>query len=85
MNLNWLWRFIPAHAGNTRLLRYNLPMQAVYPRACGEHQAADKILDDDSGLSPRMRGTHKQWLYIKFSARFIPAHAGNTLKLYSCL
>ena len=76
-------RFIPAHAGNSppQVTRRTLP--PVHPRACGELDC--KHFEDrvDSGSSPRMRGTHRQHERRSALVRFIPAHAGNSLPLFS--
>ena len=71
-------RFIPAHAGNTRLrlsLRARLP---VHPRACGEHCTKKSGHRAGDGSSPRMRGTRVVTQVLAVRYRFIPAHAGNT-------
>ncbi len=77
-------RFIPARAGNTCLMPTPQHRGSVYPRSRGEHNSlVDNLLFAD-GLSPLARGT----LYLQplrvVSRRFIPARAGNTLKLYNC-
>ncbi len=52
-----LHRFIPAHAGNT--LEEHCPawIDAVHPRACGEHVVRFWCNRTTRGSSPRMRGT----------------------------
>ena len=70
---------IPACAGNT----FNRPpsrfRQRDHPRVCGEHAADICENPEDTGSSPRVRGTRKspsnrlRWLGI------IPACAGNTI------
>ena len=72
-------RFIPAHAGNTSL---SLPPEipsTVHPRACGEHRLRAFGTCSVTGSSPRMRGTHLRGNFRRQAARFIPAHAGNTV------
>ena len=71
-------RFIPAHAGNTSLILFNVVFISVHPRACGEYSIGFLLTTPQSGSSPRMRGipTHQKTI-IPFP-RFIPAHAGNT-------
>ena len=71
-------RFIPAHAGNTNWLLAAWTSSAVHPRPRGEHDP--KISPDHckAGSSPPTRGTPGPWPQRRFSARFIPAHAGNT-------
>ncbi len=72
-------RFIPAHAGNTRRVRIRWRRQPVHPRACGEHAAPTAEDLAEGGSSPRMRGTLDDRYEAFQAARFIPAHAGNTL------
>jgi len=72
-------RFIPAHAGNTPVGLLIDFADPVHPRACGEHDEAYIAGTREDGSSPRMRGTHRHGLGPAVAARFIPAHAGNTL------
>ena len=74
-------RFIPAHAGNTDCGLQTVIKVAVHPRACGEHWENTAGMDTVCGSSPRMRGTHRRGKATIGANRFIPAHAGNTLKL----
>ena len=54
-------------------------LPTVHPRACGEHTCLMAVPMVLCGSSPRMRGTpHIPNLVIQ-QARFIPAHAGNTV------
>ncbi len=73
-------RFIPAHAGNTS----NSPLPArafpVHPRARGEHCAALGMQPAFDGSSPRTRGTLTASGNLIQLRRFIPAHAGNTVR-----
>ena len=71
-------RFIPAHAGNTRSAGVGSPNGSVHPRARGEHLEPLGWTCDHPGSSPRTRGTHISNIRSSSSARFIPAHAGNT-------
>ena len=71
-------RFIPAHAGNTKIEMALGVMASVHPRACGEHTASHKYRKAPYGSSPRMRGTHLPAVDDPGKGRFIPAHAGNT-------
>ena len=52
------FRFIPAHAGNTRKFDMDNALGAVHPRACGEHMPVRPRNSVPIGSSPRMRGTH---------------------------
>ncbi len=77
-------RFIPAGAGNTRMLMRVSAIYSVYPRWRGEHHGnftADVLA---LGLSPLARGTQADRKTVFSQRRFIPAGAGNTLKLYIC-
>ena len=51
------YRFIPAHAGNTRHQQLGNRLPAVHPRACGEHWVGFRVNPTPIGSSPRMRGT----------------------------
>jgi len=77
-------RFIPAHAGNTRVTRGASTPVSVHPRACGEHETIATRAQASSGSSPRMRGTHVKTAQAALIRRFIPAHAGNTAGLAVC-
>ena len=68
-------RFIPACAGNTASLAALYRLIAVHPRVCGEHASEKRSSRTAPGSSPRVRGT----LFDR--ARFIPACAGNTLRI----
>ena len=71
-------RFIPAHAGKTRVGARRPVGAPVHPRACGENCFAV----DEAGLwlgsSPRMRGKRPASEPAPPLRRFIPAHAGKT-------
>jgi len=71
-------RFIPARAGNTRSATYCLRFWTVHPRACGEHPVGYTGFGNNSGSSPRVRGTRRHWRRKQRRKRFIPARAGNT-------
>ena len=73
-----LFRFIPAHAGNTPPQPLLAARNRVHPRACGEHSTSGSIGGQCGGSSPRMRGTPRSIRGIRRAFRFIPAHAGNT-------
>ena len=50
-------RFIPAPAGNIVHVSAGLKVNAVHPRACGEHAASGSDNAASPGSSPRLRGT----------------------------
>ena len=71
-------RFIPAGAGNTKLICRPAPLMTVHPRGRGEHQTTYTVLGQISGSSPRARGTPRRRRKPHDQGRFIPAGAGNT-------
>ena len=74
-------RFIPAYAGNTRRRFQRIHDLAVHPRVCGEHPRRHSEAAAYVGSSPRMRGTRFAGI-MKFRIhRFIPAYAGNTIRI----
>ena len=75
--LNHAVRFIPAFAGNAETPNLDHPHSSVHPRVCGERRPAVLDLGDDSGSSPRLRGTHARGAHVGETGRFIPAFAGN--------
>ena len=75
----FLYRFIPAGAGNTRLIVESLPHMTVHPRGCGEHDKAWSSRGPRFGSSPRVRGTLRPTPTLSENNRFIPAGAGNTV------
>ena len=72
-------RFIPAHAGNTAGWAGCRSVEAVHPRARGEHLRPERRPYPLGGSSPRTRGTLRFRLCHCLYIRFIPAHAGNTI------
>ena len=74
----WNRRFIPASAGNTSGCQYPSDGIPVHPRVCGEHSGSFSQLHDNSGSSPRLRGTLASSSAANVADRFIPASAGNT-------
>ena len=72
------YRYIPAHAGNTRSCWSACSARAVHPRARGEHDSGTGWALDTSGTSPRTRGTPNHLANLRNHGRYIPAHAGNT-------
>ena len=73
-------RFIPAHAGNRRGVITGHHASPVHPRACGEQGKYLSRAPAIGGSSPRMRGTDVRIADVAQFRRFIPAHAGNSLK-----
>ena len=71
-------RFIPALAGNTFLRIVQSGLRGVHPRARGEHLPDFCSNENESGSSPRSRGTRHDAERTAVVARFIPALAGNT-------
>ena len=70
--------FIPAGAGNTRVLSNRPPIRSVHTRGCGEYVAARKADINPAGSSPRVRGIRGYGVGHSGGRRFIPAGAGNT-------
>ena len=81
---NLCGRFIPAGAGNTEPAYGCIAVFTVYPRWRGEHHPCPFGAVGDRGLSPLARGTLNERLHDAAPQRFIPAGAGNTLKIYYC-
>ena len=71
-------RIIPAPAGNTIACTAATVSAADHPRACGEHLFFGRVVLDQAGSSPRLRGTRLQTVGIASCRRIIPAPAGNT-------
>ncbi|BAI00898.1 hypothetical protein APA22_41110 (plasmid) [Acetobacter pasteurianus IFO 3283-22] len=74
-------RFIPACAGNTRIVCITNSRPAVHPRVCGEHTVVFADGQTLNGSSPRVRGTPENGVWRRCRYRFIPACAGNTLTM----
>ena len=75
------YRFIPAGAGNTALLCRSRSVPTVYPRWRGEHGNRSLNSTPASGLSPLARGTLEPVFLSARNFRFIPAGAGNTVRI----
>ena len=78
-------RFIPACAGNSIELNKPIICSPVHPRLRGElrfHLLGARFL---IGSSPLARGTRLNTLGSRFFRRFIPACAGNSLKMVTTL
>ena len=78
-------RIIPAHAGNTDILRPQSVPRADHPRARGEHPCARFQGVSFFGSSPRTRGTLGVGGAGGKGVDIIPAHAGNTPSNFRCL
>ena len=74
-------RFIPACAGNTSPPQTSDRGSPVHPRVCGEHNASGQPKRHYTGSSPRVRGTPVRRASHATRRRFIPACAGNTIRL----
>ncbi len=74
-------RFIPAGAGNTPAPVPRCAAGPVYPRRCGEHDRSIPAIQFRNGLSPQVRGTPDSIKPGENWHRFIPAGAGNTLRV----
>ena len=74
----WIFRFIPAGAGNSGPPLPQKCHSPVYPRWRGELGSADDELPLDYGLSPLARGTRVAAAHRWRTHRFIPAGAGNS-------
>jgi len=55
-------RFIPTHVGNTPEAAHRQRIYPVHPHACGEHIIFPKPPVGMVGSSPRMWGTHNQFI-----------------------
>ena len=73
-------RFIPAHAGNTWTGRCFRKRSTVHPRTRGEHMRWVVSPRSRIGSSPHTRGTRLNSFPRHVRIRFIPAHAGNTIR-----
>ena len=83
-SLSPVGRFIPAGAGNSADVKKARFLWPVYPRWRGELHQRLKVAIRFLGLSPLARGTRKSMTDIVSHNRFIPAGAGNSLKVYIC-
>jgi len=80
-----LGRFIPAPAGNAARSRRWCPRRSVHPRACGERASVAGGSAAAAGSSPRLRGTLSNFATDQLRERFIPAPAGNALRIKVCV
>jgi len=70
-------RFIPACAGNGRIIACERVLMTVHPRVCGERLWWAASDEARNGSSPRVRGTGGLSFPLHGLGRFIPACAGN--------
>ena len=70
------YRSIPACAGEPRGIYPMLPTPEVYPRVCGGTHHPQLGEASNEGLSPRVRGNHRQRPAAGKTGRSIPACAG---------
>ena len=71
-----LWRSIPAPAGEPHEQAAQVPVGAVYPRACGGTNKNRWLRLIEEGLSPRLRGNQGPKHCGKCQSGSIPAPAG---------
>ena len=71
-------RFIPAWAGNRPVVGFVGHGRAVHPRVGGEQAFRPERPKNDTGSSPRGRGTERVKVKADVIHRFIPAWAGNS-------
>ena len=76
-------RFTPAHAGNTSSATYIKRSGWVHPRSRGEYIFDAGFGTFDLGSSPLTRGIREKAERLCPISGFIPAHAGNTLRVFS--
>ena len=74
-------RFIPASAGNTFAPLFSEFSIPVHPRVCGEYFEVECVYVGIDGSSPRLRGILKMIFRLLAMGRFIPASAGNTVRV----
>ncbi|CAI8736376.1 conserved protein of unknown function [Methylococcus capsulatus] len=67
---------IPACAGEPPRIIVMQQAQRVYPRVCGGASHTHVVASVISGLSPRVRGSHRRVQYLIAASRSIPACAG---------
>ena len=79
----FLFRLIPARAGNTVGVPESTCRGSAHPRSRGEHMLVEQISEEHGGSSPLARGTPKILARPLFRVRLIPARAGNTTFCFS--
>ena len=87
-----MMRLIIGSVGSSPLTRGTLTITteqdetvSVHPRLRGELSAGALDSTYHVGSSPLTRGTHQRGSLIQLSDRFIPAYAGNSLKMVTTL
>ena len=80
----WLYRFIPARAGNGMIVPDCPSFHTVHPRARGERVDEALLGHSRIGSSPRARGTGRFTRLRLCLVRFIPARAGNGRAMQIC-
>ncbi|RYQ46227.1 hypothetical protein PG1780B_1257 [Bifidobacterium pseudolongum subsp. globosum] len=75
-------RIIPAHAGQTGFHSRTPICRPDHPRACGANRRATRSTGCMIGSSPRMRGKQRISGEQCGRRRIIPAHAGQTVKVF---
>ena len=78
-------RFIPACAGNSEKMVLSTYLRSVHPRLRGELRRGIPSPSGTSGSSPLARGTRLSSSGGRDFDRFIPACAGNSLKMVTTL
>ena len=68
----------PAHAGKTSSCPLPFCIPADHPRACGENEREDGMVEVLCGSPPRMRGKLSLHPLNRHRFRITPAHAGKT-------
>ena len=76
----FLFRSIPACAGQPSRRRSASDWSEVYPRVCGATPERDKAANCIAGLSPRVRGNHSSFHYLFSKMGSIPACAGQPMR-----
>ena len=71
---------IPAYAGSTAPLDWQMRERRDHPRIRGEHSNARESTTWPKGSSPQTRGAQQPDLLGRAQAGIIPAYAGSTLK-----
>ena len=77
-------RSIPACAGEPPAPAAPRGTSWVYPRVCGGTQAANHLMTDDKGLSPRVRGNLANAPLFELVEGSIPACAGEPRRPWRC-